>query len=119
MKGVPEDSYEPARAQTSLHPDEDCTATDTTVPDTGTHETTTSNDTTAKGAARGDEQHAEVTLSATVPKGMGANSKKAKIARGVNTWTEGGDVSLTTPPAEACSEKRKVARVEAVTTDKS
>jgi hypothetical protein len=50
---------------------------------------------------------------------MGANSKKAKIARGVNTWTEGGDASLTTPPAEASSEERKVARVKAVKTDKS
>jgi hypothetical protein len=76
-------------------------------------------DTIARGAVRGDEQHAEFTLSATVPTGMGASSKKAKVARGVNTLTDGGDVSLITPPAEACSEKRKVARIKAVKTDKS
>jgi len=34
-KGVPESSYEPTRAQTSLHPDDDCVATDTRVPDIG------------------------------------------------------------------------------------
>ena len=76
-------------------------------------------DTIAKGAVRGDEQHAEVTLSATVPTDMGASSKKAKVARGVNTLTDGGNVSLITPPAEACSEKRKVARVKAGKMDKS
>ena len=49
-----------------------------TLPTEGMHITTASNaDTIAKGAARGDEQHAEVTLSATVQTGMGANSKKA------------------------------------------
>ena len=38
----------------------------------GTQITTASNaDTIAKGAVRGDEQHAEVTLSATVPTGTG------------------------------------------------
>jgi hypothetical protein len=76
-------------------------------------------DTIAKGAVRGDEQHAEVTLSAIVPAGMVAGSKKAKVAREVNTLTDEGDVSLITPPAEACSEKRKVARVKAGTMDKS
>jgi hypothetical protein len=76
-------------------------------------------DTIAKGAVRGDEQHAEVTLLATVPTGMGASSKKAKVARGANTLTDGGNVSLITPPAEACSDKRKVARVKAGKMDKS
>ena len=86
----------------------------------GTQITTASNaDTMAKGVVRVDEQHAEVTLAATVPTGMGASPKKAKIARGVKTLTDGGDVSLITPPSEACSEKRKVARAKAGKMDKS
>ena len=67
----------------------------------------------AKGVVRDYEQQAEATLPATVPTGMGASSKKAKIARGVKTLTDGGDVSLITPPTEACSEKRKAARAKA------
>jgi hypothetical protein len=50
---------------------------------------------------------------------MGVGSKKVKIARGVNTMTDGGEISLITPPAEACSEKRKVARVKAGRIDNS
>ena len=84
------------------------------MPDIGTHKTTASNaDTVTKEAMRGDKQQPEVTLPATVPTGMGTSSKKAKIARGVDTMTDGGEISLVTPPAEACSEKRKVARVKA------
>ena len=58
-----------------------------------------------------DEQHKEVTL--------GAGSKKAKTARALNTMADGGEVSLITHPAEACSEKRKIAPVKAGKIDKS
>ena len=58
-----ESSYEPTRAPTSLQPNDDCAATDTTDPDIGTHKTTASNaDTITKDAVRGDEQQPEVTL---------------------------------------------------------
>ena len=64
-----------------------------TLPTDGTHITKASKaDTIAKGVAILDEQHAEVTLSATVPTGMGVDSKKVKIARGVNAMTDGGEV---------------------------
>ena len=66
-----------------------------------------------------DEQHKEVTLSTTATTGMGAGSKKAKTARSLNTMADGGEVSLITHPAEACSEKRKIAPVKAGKIDKS
>ena len=49
-------------------------------------------DTIAKGAVRVDEQYSEVTLSATVPTGMGVNSKKAKAARALNTTAVSGEI---------------------------
>jgi hypothetical protein len=62
------------------------------VSDIGTNKITTSNvDTIARGVAQVDEQHAEVTLSATASIGMGVGSKKVKIARGGNTMTDGGE----------------------------
>ena len=49
----------------------------------------------------------EVILSATVSTGMGVGSKKVKIARGVNTMTEGGEISLITPPAKLAQRKER------------
>ena len=116
--------YGLVRGLKQLYPDAESRTisphTQSTLPTDGTQTTAASNaDTIAKGVVRGDEQHAEATLSATVPTGMVASSKKAKVARGVNTLTDGGDVSLITPPSEACLEKRKVARAKAGKMDKS
>jgi len=49
----------------------------------------------------------EVILSATVSTGMGVGSKKVKIVRGVNTMTDGGEISLITPPAKLAQRKER------------
>ncbi len=38
---------------------------------------------------------------------MGVGSKKVKIARGVNTMTDGGEISLITPPAKLAQRKER------------